>query len=109
MSTNSSMRDEIDLCSVILVLGAVLLIGGFIAYFYPKTIWGIVIGYPYRDLGALLIVLGVVMIIAGAFLRTYAPRKTHAFYCKYCGTKNTEGAIYCKRCGKKIGQGSKEV
>lgn len=72
MSTNTSTRDKIDLSIVVLVLGAVLLVGGFIAYFYEERWYG----YPYRDIAVPLLVLGVVLIIAGAFLRTYISKKT---------------------------------
>ena len=76
MSTNASTRDEIDLSLVVLVLGAVLLVGGFIAYFYEeRSYWSVTYPYPYRDIAVPLLVLGVVLIIAGAFLRTYTSRK----------------------------------
>jgi len=60
---------ESDMC---LVLGFILLFGGFVTFFYD-TSGGL---YPYRELSVPLLVLGVVLIIASAFLRTYASRKT---------------------------------
>lgn len=63
---------EADLC---IVLGVVLLLCGFVAYLYWEESW-LLATYPYRDLAVPLLVLGVVLIIAGAFLRIYASRKT---------------------------------
>ena len=60
---------EGDLC---LVLGVMLLFGGFVTFFYD-TSGG---PYPYRELSIPLFVLGVVSFIAGAFIRTYFSRKT---------------------------------
>jgi len=60
---------EGDLC---LVLGVVLLFGGFVTFFYD-TSRGL---YPYRELSIPLFVLGVVSFIAGAFIRSYISRKT---------------------------------
>ena len=60
---------EGDLC---LVLGVVLLFGGFVTFFYD-TSGGL---YPYRELGIPLFVLGVVSFITGAFIRTYISKKT---------------------------------
>jgi len=64
----------------IIVLGVLLLIGGFIAYVYEQRhgwenpftgeLMYLYSTYPYRDLGMLLIVLGVVLIIVGAVLKT---------------------------------------
>ena len=59
---------EGDLC---LVLGIILLFGGFVTFFYD-TSGGL---YPYRELSITLLVLGVVSFIAGAFIRTYISRK----------------------------------
>jgi len=73
MSTNASTRDKIDLSIVVLVLGVVLLIGGFVTYFYEEY-YGLY--HPYRELSIPLLVLGVVLIIAGAFLRAYISKKT---------------------------------
>ena len=55
---------------VLLILGVLLLIGGFFASIYEEYRYGVVLKYPYRDSGIILMVLGVVLIIAGAFLRT---------------------------------------
>ena len=60
---------ESDMC---LVLGFILLFGGFVTFFYD-TSGGL---YPYRELSIPLLVLGVALIIAGAFLRTYISKKT---------------------------------
>ena len=60
---------EGDLC---LVLGIMLLFGGFVTFFYDTSA-GL---YPYRELSIPLFVLGVVSFIAGAFIRTYISRKT---------------------------------
>jgi len=55
----------------LIVLGVLLLIGGFIAYVYElRQYYGFVITHPYRDLGLVLIVLGVVLIIVGAVLNS---------------------------------------
>jgi hypothetical protein len=61
---------EGDLC---LVLGVMLLFGGFVTFFYD-TSGGLY--YPYRELSIPLFVLGVVSFIAGAFIRAYFSRKT---------------------------------
>jgi len=53
---------------LLLILGVLLLIGGFFASIYEEYQYGIVLTYPYRYLGIILIILGVVLIIAGAFL-----------------------------------------
>ena len=58
-------------------LGVILLIGGFIAFWYELS-GGDAFGwvtYPYRYLAIPLILLGVVLIIAGAFLYSYAPKE----------------------------------
>ena len=68
MSTRTKSAEG-DMC---LVLGFILLFGGFVTFFYD-TSGGL---YPYRELSIPLFVLGVVSFIAGAFLRTYASRKT---------------------------------
>ena len=59
---------EGDLC---LVLGVMLLFGGFVTFFHD-TSGGL---YPYRELSIPLFVLGVVSFIAGAFIRTYISSK----------------------------------
>ncbi len=61
---------EGDLC---LVLGVMLLFGGFVTFFYD-TSGGLY--HPYRELSIPLFVLGVVSFIAGALIRTYISRKT---------------------------------
>ena len=60
---------EGDLC---LVLGVLLLFGGFVTFFYDTS--GSL--YPYRELSVPLFVLGVVSFIAGALIRTYVSKKT---------------------------------
>jgi hypothetical protein len=62
---------EGDLC---LVLGFLLLFGGFVTFFYDTT-GGL---YPYRELSVPLFVLGVVSFIAGAFIRTYIKKDLDA-------------------------------
>jgi hypothetical protein len=69
MSTRTKSVEG-DLC---LVLGVILLFGGFVTFFY-ETSGGL--HHPYRELGIPLFFLGVVSFIAGAFLRTYVSRKT---------------------------------
>jgi len=69
MSTRTKSTEG-DMC---LVLGFILLFGGFVTFFY-ETSGGYY--HPYRELSIPLLVLGVVLIIASAFLRTYASRKT---------------------------------
>jgi len=62
------MNKESEVCYI---LGALLVVGGFIAYVYElHLLYGFVITHPYRDLGITLIVLGVVSIIVGAVLGT---------------------------------------
>jgi len=64
-------------------LGITLLIGGFVAFFYEKErVWVgrtgmgvLVVHYPYIYLAIPLVVLGVVLIIAGAFLYFYTPKE----------------------------------
>jgi len=68
MSTRTKSAEG-DMC---LVLGFILLFGGFVTFFYDTS--GCL--YPYRELSIPLFVLGVVSFVAGAFLRTYASRKT---------------------------------
>jgi len=67
--SSRSKSVEGDLC---LVLGVILLFGGFVTFFYDTS--GTI--YPYRALSIPLFVLGVVSFIAGAFLRTYIKKKS---------------------------------
>ena len=55
---------------LLLILGVLLLIGGFFAYIYEEYRHGVILTYPYRDLGIILIVLGAVLIVVGAVLGT---------------------------------------
>ena len=57
----------------VLGIGVVVLIAGIAAYLYEQqaTLFGYTysVGYPYRDLGEGLIILGVVALIIGAAMR----------------------------------------
>jgi len=69
MSTRTKSAEG-DMC---LVLGFILLFGGFVTFFYEEN-YGLY--HPYRELSIPLLVLGVILIIAGAFIRTYISKKT---------------------------------
>lgn len=74
------MSSESNAC---FILGALLSVGGIIAYFYEERyLYGLFVTQPYRDLGMIFIVLGVVLIIAGAALasikKTQAEKETSA-------------------------------
>jgi len=64
---------------------------------------------PLIAFGVSLTVISPVFSIAGAIMKPKTVRKeaieTHIF-CRYCGTKNIQGANYCRKCGKKIGEES---
>lgn len=60
----------------LVALGVILLLIGLIAsiYYESKTIWGIEYQrtYPYKDMGLVLIGVGVISIALGVY---YSPRK----------------------------------
>ena len=88
------------------ILGILLLIGGFIAYSYEYTVWGVPIGiHPYGDLGITLMILGVVLIIAGAVISSITkPRQESSkteilsLICPKCGRLYPESYVYCPHC-----------
>jgi uncharacterized membrane protein len=64
--------------------------------------------YPYREIGGLLFIGGIISIAIGIYQsRSVLTREkeidisTGMFY-RYCGTKNEKDAAYCRKCGKKI-------
>ncbi len=59
-----------------LVLGVILLFGGFVTFFYETYEFATEVIYPYRELSIPLFVLGVISFLAGSFIRTYTSRKT---------------------------------
>jgi len=95
----------------LVVLGIFLVVFGAAGYLYAQTenFLGITvtIGYPYRDLGLVLIVMGLVAVIVGAATggeetrpvpipRVVAPR-----YCD-CGQMLRPTDVFCPRCGKPV-------
>lgn len=92
--------------------GVLLLIGGFFAYFYEYTWWGLSIGIrPYADLGILLMGFGFVLIVVGVVLlgmKKPQPEGTERRVvlvplkkCPKCGIKY-RGYEYCPTCGMKL-------
>jgi len=105
------MNDAVVLC---LGLGFLLLIGGFIAYTYQYTVWGIPTGIrPYGDLGIALIVVGVISILAGAVLQVQSQKGgvtqerklvlVPLKKCPKCGmTYSGKDYEHCPKCGTKL-------
>ena len=98
-----------------IVLGALFLLGGLIAYQYTVT-YGGAIGlsipdYPYREYAVPLFLVGVVLLVIGFVtnqrgneeLDVVEGKPTVSFcFCPSCGTKRDTDAQYCKKCGKKF-------
>ena len=101
-----------------------MLVIGIVAYFYPQQVnyLGVIVtvGYPYRDLGTALIVVGFVALIGGAAMKNEAERlddwrrrgaragkaqpqvpDSGLRYCTNCGQSLRPTDAYCSRCGSK--------
>jgi hypothetical protein len=63
----------------LVAFGIFILMMGIIGYFYYETVyfWGVAISrnYPYRDLGMIMVIGGIICIAIGA---VYSPRKEAA-------------------------------
>lgn len=103
------------LASICAFLGALLLIGGIIAYAYnePIYLFGQIYGYihRYRDYAVPLIIFGVVLLVVGAasYGRAEEERKLELpepkvslKKCPKCGIKFSEERDFCSRCGEKL-------
>jgi len=100
--------------SDVLGIGIIVVIAGGIAYAYTQqaNFFGatVTVGYPYRDLGTALIVLGVVALIIGAAMKQEVaiPQATvgtaarsPAKFCSSCGQMLRPADVFCPRCGQK--------
>lgn len=105
------MRDDV------IAIGVLVLIVGVVAYAYPQTEtvlgYTYTAGYPYRDLGTALIVLGIIALIVGAAMGkeglaipspprvpgTASPNSSR--YCASCGQMLRPSDVFCSRCGQK--------
>lgn len=110
-----------------LTLGVLLLIGGFITYYFPQDIYilGYYVGtaYPYRDDSVGLFVASVTLLVVGLGLSwragiekqkivqatkptvPYSPQFTQSVprkYCRFCGAENKADAVFCEKCGKQM-------
>jgi len=106
-------------------LGVLVLVIGIVAYAYPQqaSLFGqtYTVGYPYRDLGTALIVLGFVALIGGAAMKSEAEEwrqrgheravsaaaRPHTVdsgtkYCSRCGQMLRLTDVFCPRCGKAV-------
>jgi len=104
-----------DIATGCVVFGILLTIGGFIAYSYVGTVYlyGVPVrGYPYRDFGIPVFIMGIITIIVGAFLfamKVEAERTKQRAVpvplkkCPKCGIKY-RGDEYCPACGVKLEQ-----
>jgi len=108
-------------------IGVLLLIGGFIAYYFPQDYY--ILGYkiatiyPYRDYSVGLFVAGVALAVAGggSWWRAdiekqknaqatrpavpYPPQFAQSVprkFCRFCGTENKSDAVFCEKCGRQI-------
>jgi hypothetical protein len=109
--------------SEVIVLGVLVLIIGIVAYAYPQQAsllgYTYTVGYPYRDLGTALIVLGFVALIGGAAMKSESeewrqrgheravaaaarPQTADSGnkYCTGCGQNLRPTDAFCPRCGK---------
>ncbi len=113
----------------VLGLGVLVLIIGIVAYFYPQQVnlFGTVItvGYPYRDLGTVLIAVGFIALIGGAAMKNESekmdewrqrgaqraaiasssqPRVPEGGfgYCSKCGQSLRPTDAFCPRCGRAV-------
>jgi hypothetical protein len=108
--------------SEVIGLGVLVLIIGIAAYAYAQQAsllgYTYTVGYPYRDLGTALIVLGFVALIGGAATKSEAEqwkergheRAAAAIarpptvdspyrYCTNCGQSLRQTDAFCPRCG----------
>jgi hypothetical protein len=97
-----------------LVLGAVLVLGGGLAYTYYNSYTGFGISlydYPYRNFAIPLLIPGVVLLVLGAVTGQRAKdepifaKPTIApvlGFCPNCGLKRDSDSLYCKKCGHKF-------
>jgi len=123
MSNNDNKETGIAL----LLFGVVLLVVGIIFSLYEQretlNLYGMSVpysaGYPYRDIGLVLLLGGILLIIGGVIVTEMKPKKDFEknfseikdktpvnqddelseWFCTNCGFKNKKEAKFCKKCG----------
>lgn len=99
----------------IVALGMVLIVVGIVLYMVEVTesTW---LGLssrtttPYRDLGTMLLILGIIIVVVGGILAAlqqpgvqYGPSSPgQAVYCAQCGKPLLQDATYCSGCGRPV-------
>jgi hypothetical protein len=102
----------------IAAFGIMVTLVGVALYVYvesTRTLFGEVTGYPYRDTGTLLVILGVIVIVVGAIIaaipsRPSQPQERTALnssqdavnFCPSCGRHLGYGATFCPGCGRRL-------
>ena len=99
--------------SIGIILGVLLIVGGFIAYFYEEQRWIFVVA-PYRDMAVPLFISGIVLLVVGYVSNTRAEEEKQlqieraraiqptAIFCLQCGFALPQNAKFCPHCGKAL-------
>jgi hypothetical protein len=99
----------------VIILGVLVLGVGIVAYAYPQTYcvdsFCATSGYPYRDLGTVLIGMAIVAFIIGAVVgeegiplsrpNVGAEALTGTHLCTNCGQPLRPSDVFCPYCGQK--------
>ena len=94
------------------IVGGLLFLGYWIAYFYSYVGYFGIIIYPYRDFSYSLMAGGIGFLFLGYYFGLTSKRKTNGLtlkeptmkigFCSDCGTAMDSDALYCKKCGKSL-------
>ena len=114
----------------IAALGILLIVVGVILYIYPEetTAFGYTVytEYPYREIGQLLLILGIVVAVIGGIVAALASsvssspeQQVHQHYyqqppppqqqpqqkyCQSCGRSIPSDGVLCPYCGQNVGR-----